>query len=634
MHRHPKDILEKFWGFPNFKNSQEEIIGAILKGQDVLALLPTGGGKSLCYQVPALAREGICIVVSPLIALIKNQVDTLKKLGIKAIALTGGIPFDEVNDLLDNCLYGKYKFLYLSPERLQQELVQERIRQMNVNLIAIDEAHCISQWGKDFRPAYLECHVLRELAPNVPVIALTATATNVVVKDICESLHLERPWVAKDSFSRSNITFRVCWEEDKRFRLKELCAQTNRSSIVYVRSRKMTLELANYLSQQGHTATFFHGGISKKDKDARLKQWMENKVKIMVATNAFGMGIDKPDVGLVVHYQIPDSMENYFQEAGRAGRDGKPANAVLITNPTDEAQVRKQFLGALPDVDFLKLLYRKLANYFQIPFGEGSGETFQLPFNSFCETYKLNTTLTYNGLRLLDQNSVISLTEAFSQRTTIHLIASKHHIFDYLEKNGPSVAIVQTILRTYGGIFDFETKINTLLIARKANKSEEEVIAVLKKLEKDEIIEYHAQHSDLEITFLVPREDERTINIFAKKIKQIQKVKRDNVESMLAYIKDSKLCRSRQILNYFGETTKENCGKCDACLQKNPVDKDVLKIIEQDILAILRVQKESSRGLIKSLTYRESNIILALQRLLEEQRIRVNSINQYEIIER
>ena len=634
MQQQPKDILQKFWGFPDFKNSQEDIISAVMNGQDVLALLPTGGGKSLCYQVPALACEGICIVVSPLIALIRNQVDTLKKLGIKAIALTGGISFDEVNNLLDNCLYGNYKFLYLSPERLQQELVQERIRQMNVNLIAIDEAHCISQWGNDFRPAYLECHILKDLAPNVPMIALTATATDMVVKDICQNLHLELPLVVKDSFSRNNITFSVCWEEDKKYRLKELCAQTNASTIVYVRSRKMTMELAYYLTQQGHTATFFHGGISKKDKDTRLNQWLENKVKIMVATNAFGMGIDKPDVGLVVHYQIPDSMENYFQEAGRAGRDGEPANAVLITNPTDETQLRKQFLGVLPDVDFLKLLYRKLANYFQIPFGEGSGETYQLPFNSFCETYKLNTTLTYNGLRLLDQNSVISLTEAFSQRTSILMIASKHQIFDYLEKNRSSATIVQTILRTYGGIFDFETKINPLLISRKANTTEKEVLGVLEQMEKDEIIEYHAQHSDLEITFLVPREDERTINIFAKKIKQIQQVKKDNVESMLTYIKNAKLCRNRQILNYFGETYKDNCGKCDVCIQKNPVNNDIIKIIEQDILQILMVKKESSRGLIKLLTYKESSVILALQRLLEEQRISVNSINQYEIIKR
>jgi ATP-dependent DNA helicase RecQ len=573
-------------------------------------------------------------VVSPLIALIRDQVDTLKKLGIKAIALTGGISFDEVNNLLDNCLYGNYKFLYLSPERLQQELIQERIRQMNVNLIAIDEAHCISAWGNDFRPAYLECGILKELAPNAPMIALTATATDMVVRDICENLNLEQPFVVKDSFSRSNITFSVCWEEDKKYRLKELCAQNHTSTIVYVRSRKMTMELSQYLSQQGHTTTFFHGGISKKDKDTQLNQWLENKVKIMVATNAFGMGIDKADVGLVIHYQIPDSMENYFQEAGRAGRDGTPARAVLITNKTDETQVRKQFLGVLPDVDFLKLLYRKLANYFQIPFGEGSGETFQLPFNSFCDTYKLNTTLTYNGLRLLDQNSVISLTEAFSQKTTIRMLASKREIFGYLDNNPQSAPIIQTILRTYGGIFDFDTKINPLVISKKTNSTEKEVITVLEKLEKDEIIDYHAQHSDLELTFLVPREDERTINIFAKKIKQIQQVKKDNVESMLAYIENSKLCRSRQILNYFGETSTENCGKCDVCLQKNPINKDIIRIIEQDILQILMVKKESSRGLIKLLTYKESSIILALQRLLEEDKIRVNSINQYEIIER
>ncbi|HUH47013.1 MAG TPA: RecQ family ATP-dependent DNA helicase, partial [Arenibacter sp.] len=296
----PKELLQQYWGFPDFKNSQEAIIRAVLNGRDVMALLPTGGGKSLCYQVPALASDGICIVVSPLIALIKDQVESLKALGIKAIALTGGIPFEEVNQLLDNCLYGNYKFLYLSPERLQQERIKERILQMNVSLIAIDEAHCISQWGNDFRPAYLECSLLRDLAPNVPVIALTATATDLVVKDICENLKLKQPLLIKDSFSRDNIAFSVRWEEDKKYRLKILCQEAKTSVIVYVRSRKMTVDLASYLEKQGNTATFFHGGINKKEKEEKLNLWLNDKVKIIVATNAFGMGIDKADVGLVI----------------------------------------------------------------------------------------------------------------------------------------------------------------------------------------------------------------------------------------------------------------------------------------------------------------------------------------------
>lgn len=629
--RDPKEILEQYWGFPNFKNSQEEIIDAVLGGQDVMALLPTGGGKSLCYQVPALATEGICIVISPLIALIRDQVETLKSLGIKAIALTGGIPFGEVDQLLDNCLYGNYKFLYLSPERLQQELIQERILQMNINLIAIDEAHCISQWGHDFRPAYLKCSLLRDLVPHAPIIALTATATDPVVKDICANLTLRQPLMVKDSFSRDNIAFSVRWEEDKKYRLKKLCGETRTSIIVYVRSRRMTVELATYLVQQGHTATFFHGGINKEEKEERLEMWLTNKVQMMVATNAFGMGIDKPDVGLIIHYQIPESMESYFQEAGRAGRNGDPAAAIMIVNQTDETQVQNQFLGTLPDVAFIKLLYNKLNNYFQVPFGEGSNETYQLPFNTFCEIYGLNTTMTYNGLRLLDQNSVLALSETFSQRTGIQFIAAKKEIFDYLDKYATAAPIIQTILRTYGGIFDFETKINTLLISKKANTTEKKVIQVLEKMEKDGIIEYSAQHSDLEITFLVPREDERTINVFAKKIKQIVQVKTDHIRQILSYIKNGNTCRNTQILTYFGEKPVSDCGHCDVCLQKKPLDFSIIDIVQQDILRSLQLKKMGSRELIQTLTYREGPVIAALQGLLEDRKIKVNSINQYEL---
>jgi len=378
-------ILKKYWGFDSFRGSQAEIIESVMQQQDVLALLPTGGGKSVCYQVPALLNEGICIVVSPLVALIEDQVNGLKQKGIKAIGLTGGLGFQEVLTLLDNCLYGNYRFLYLSPERLQQELVREKIAGMPVNLIAIDEAHCISQWGNDFRPAYLECAILRELHPNIPVMALTATATERVREDIIQNLGLKNEQLFKDSFLRKNISYQVFWEEDKRYRLQMLCSEASGSGIVYVRSRRMTEELSQFLNKKGFTSHFFHGGLSAGEKSDKLRQWLQNKVQFMIATNAFGMGVDKPDVSLVVHYQIPDNLENYFQEAGRAGRDGKPARAILLTNKADKAQVKKQFLNVLPGTAYIKTVYRKLNNYFQIPFGGGEHETYPFHFDDFCD---------------------------------------------------------------------------------------------------------------------------------------------------------------------------------------------------------------------------------------------------------
>ncbi|MFD0797871.1 ATP-dependent DNA helicase RecQ [Maribacter chungangensis] len=630
MNNTPNEILEKYWGFTSFKDSQEQIINAALEGRDVLALLPTGGGKSICFQVPSMVQDGICIVVSPLIALIQNQVSNLKKLGIKAVGLTGSMPFEELSNELDNCIYGGYKFLYISPERLDQELVQDRIKQMNVNLLVIDEAHCISQWGHDFRPAYLKCSVLRELHPTVPFMALTATATAKVAEDIVTTLDLIAPLIQKDSFSRKNIAFKVRKEEDKQYWLKTYCNKLETSGIVYVRTRRLAEEVAAHLNSCNITATFYHGGITEREKKKKLEQWLENRTKIMVATNAFGMGIDKPDVALVVHYQIPDCLENYYQEAGRAGRDGAPAAAILITNKTDQAQVKKQFLDILPEVQYVKLVYNKLNNYLQIAYGEGSGNTYRLNFNQFCATYSLNSLLTYNVLRILDRNSVLALSTAFARKVTVHFKAEKDTLFDYIERHPSLSDLVKIILRTYGGIFEFETLINTLLLAKKLNTDENTVIKGLEKLASEDIIDFKGSHSDLELTFLVPREDDSTINLFAKTVKDQNKLKQEQVAKMLAYTNNDSICRSQQLLTYFGELGSPPCGICDVCTVVQNLDPSTTTI-KQQILVLLTTNPHNSRRLQQALGSESTNVLIALQELLEERKIKLDNKNQYYI---
>lgn len=631
MKETPENILKRFWGFDSFRGSQKHIIEAVLHGKDVLALLPTGGGKSVCYQVPALVTDGICVVVSPLIALINDQVSQLKQRGIKAVALTGGISFEETNNLLDNCLYGGYKFLYLSPERLQQEIVQERIGQMNVQLIAIDEAHCISQWGIDFRPAYLKCSILRELHPEVPFIALTATATDRVSKDIMANLQLGAPLLVKDSFYRENLIYSVSYQENKNQRLVQMCQADGASGIVYVRSRRKSEELALLLSQKGISASYFHGGMSRDEKQKKLQSWLQNKKQIMVATSAFGMGIDKPDVARVIHYQMPESIENYFQEAGRAGRNGACAEAVLLVSAHDKEQLLNQFIKVLPDIAFMKLLYSKLNNYFRIPYGNLDEETFPFNFNHFCDTYELNTSLVYNGMRLLDQHSVIALSQNFSHKTTVQFLASKNALFSYLEAHSNEAFILQVLLRTYGGVFEYPTRINTVLIAKKAEVAESTVFTTLKKAEMDGIIDFQHEKQDMELTFLVPREDERTINVFSHKIRELNQLKISNIEAMLAYGENTSTCRTRQLLAYFGEKNSPVCGKCDVCLRKEKRSTNELKSLDLDILDLLANQSVSSLKLIESLGKDREVILQELQFLLEEGKIIITSNNEYTV---
>ena len=501
---------------------------------------------------------------------------------------------------------------------------------MNVNLIAIDEAHCISQWGHDFRPAYLECGKLRELVPNdTPIIALTATATAKVAKDIIENLEFKQPLIAKDSFARDNISFQVIRTEDKRYALHQLCQANNRSAIVYVGTRRSTIALAQYLTEKGCKADFFHGGLDRHQKKEKLTAWSQDRVRVMVATNAFGMGIDKADVGLVVHFQIPDCLENYFQEAGRAGRDGNQAKAVLLTNTTDEHQVRSRFLHTLPNRAFLKKVYQKLNNYFQISYGERIIEPFPFNLYVFCHTYDLNTLTTYNALKILDQYSVIALSESFSKRNEVRILSKGDSLFAYLEANKKNAVVLQSLLRTYGGIFDFETKIDLLLIAKKTGLSETAVGQVLNELQQDAIIEYKAASNDLEITFLVPREDDTTIHTFAHKVEQLHKAKSEKLDTMLRYTTNSSICRNKVLLSYFGEHKKNDCGKCDICLEKrNLVDKTNLR---ERILKVLKESSQSSRSLIALTQSDNKRVINALQDLLEDGRITINTKNEYEL---
>ncbi|NQX86415.1 MAG: RecQ family ATP-dependent DNA helicase [Flavobacteriaceae bacterium] len=629
MH-HPVQILEHYWNYTAFRPLQEDIIEATINGEDVFALMPTGGGKSLCFQIPALAKEGICIVISPLIALMKDQVKSLKNIGVKAMALTSEYHYNDMSIMLDNCIYGKYKFLYLSPERLQQELVQNRIRQMNVNLIAVDEAHCISQWGNDFRPAYNTIVHLRELHPSVNVIALSASAKNDVVDDIVKKLDFIKPKIFRQSFERNNLAYMVFDTEDKHYKIEQILNKNPQSSIIYTRNRRATLELNNYLEQKGFSSTYYHGGLNPKIKTLNLSAWKNNQKQVMVATNAFGMGIDKADVKTVIHINIPESVESYFQEAGRAGRNGNKAFSIILKNSADNAQVKKQFLSVLPTIDYLKLVYRKLCSYFQIPYGEGEFNTFQFNFNDFCKSYKLNTLLTYNVLQALDRTSIISLSKQFQNRTEIKVLVTNNQLFGYIRKHPEVVIVVKSMLRTYGGIFDYETKVNLKIIANKSDVTEEKVVFILQKLEKDAIISLKSKSTDAQITFLAPREDDKTIHRIAREIAQQNDLKKKQVHAMLSYMKNDDVCKSIQLLSYFGETNPKTCGICSVCV-KDKIEETTIENQIKKIKQILKNETLSSREIAKHTTLNEQHLICVLQRMLEHDIIDITAHNTYKL---
>ncbi|MCO4821252.1 MAG: RecQ family ATP-dependent DNA helicase [Flavobacteriaceae bacterium] len=630
---HPIDILERYWNFTSFKPLQEEIITAVLNGKDCLALLPTGGGKSMCFQIPALAKEGICIVISPLIALMKDQVNSLQQKGIKAMALTSEYSYNDINIMLDNCIYGQYKFLYLSPERLQQDIVQDRIRQMAVNLIAVDEAHCISQWGNDFRPAYKNILKLRELQPSVNVLALTASATPKVVSDIQTELDFIDSKIFKQSFLRPNLAYMVFEVDDKYYKIEQILQKNTSASIIYVRNRKSTVEISQHLELKGFTSTFYHGGLSVKQKDDHFKDWMTNKKQVMVATNAFGMGIDKPDVKTVIHVNLPESLESYFQEAGRAGRNNEKAYAVVLKHKGDETHVKHQFLSILPSIDFIKVVYRKLCNYFQISYGEGEFSTHDFNFNAFCKAYKFNTLLTYNALQTLDRTSIINLTQQYKRRSNVQFLVSNDTIFRYLERHQHMSTIIKSLLRTYGGIFEQDVKINTILMADKANTNEDVVISVLKQLFQDDIISLDLKQNDAEVTFLQPREDDKTINRIAKIIEQQQALKKNQVKSVLDYVNTNEICKSQQLLSYFGETDSPVCGICSVCISNKTNTRPKTPKDDIALISLLLAKHDlSSRTLLEQSSLNELELKNTLKLMLEQHLIKVTDHNTYTLI--
>jgi len=626
--KHPIEVLEHYWGHTSFRPLQEDIIGAVLKGEDCLALLPTGGGKSICFQIPALLREGICIVISPLIALMQDQVSSLNEKGIKAVALTNLEHQNELGRILDNCTYGGYKFLYLSPERLKNSEVQERIKMMKISMIAVDEAHCISQWGHDFRPAYRTINILRDLCPTSPIIALTATATKAVIDDIFEQLDFLDGELFKTSFFRKNLSYNTLVQEDPYFKTTELIKQYNSSAIVYVGSRRETEQLSNTLNQEGVTSSFYHGGLSSSQRDLAYKAWMSEQRKVMVATNAFGMGIDKGNVKLVIHLTIPESLENYFQEVGRAGRNQKSASAYLIAGPNSLNTAKTRFKTFSPDVHFLKLVYKKLSSFLQVAYGELPEQRFGLNFNNFCTVYDISKRRTFNALKLLDRYGILVFEDVVRFKTSVQFLVPNTTLQQQIKSNSNTSVVVKSMLRTYEGIFDQPTTIDLEKISNKSNLNFTSVQDILTQLESQQIIQYESSKTDAQITFLVPREDDLTLNRVSKNIKKLRKIKQQKFDAVASYFQNNDVCKTRQLLHYFGEKDTQSCMICNCCRASSRSHTFTSAEVEI-ILEIIKKQPISSRELTDICTIDSNKVILILTHLLEQNKIELTPSNQY-----
>jgi ATP-dependent DNA helicase RecQ len=617
----PEEILKKYWGYDAFRPMQRDIIQSVLDGVDTLALLPTGGGKSLCFQVPALCKEGVCLVISPLIALMKDQVENLKKRDISAAAIFSGMHYKDIDRILDNAAYGGLKFLYMSPERLATVLARERIKKMTINVLAIDEAHCISQWGYDFRPPYLEIAAIREWLPDVPILALTATATPEVKTDICQKLEFKRGFqVFEKDFSRPNLSYIVRHVEVKEQKLYEILSKTNGAAIVYVRNRKRAKDLVLFLREKGIRADFYHAGLTPDERSSRQDAWMKDNPRIMIATNAFGMGIDKPDVRTVVHIDLPDSLEAYFQEAGRAGRDEKKSYAVLLTNKGDAVMLRTQFEANFPEMTEIRRVYGALGSYLQLAVGGGEGESFDFDLGDFTERFRLEPLKTYTCFRILEQDGWLTLSEAVMQPPRIMVLVDKEMLYDYMLRNPKTERVLKGILRALHNVMTDFASFSEMSIAQFLKMSAVEMVEIFHKFHNDGIIDFRPRKEKPQLTLLRERVDNQhlaidwTLYMFRKKRAEAR------LNKAIEYA-ELDMCRSQQLVNYFGQMDAPTCGVCDVCMEseKRTLETDEYEQLSGKIRTLLDREALTLKEIVDSFSEKQqTKIIQTIGFMLEE----------------
>lgn len=627
-----KQILIKYWGFASFREMQEDIILSALNGYDTLGLLPTGGGKSICFQVPTMAREGLALVITPLISLMKDQVENLKKRGINAAAIYSGMSKTEIEITFDNCEFGNVKFLYVSPERLESEIFKMRIPQMKIAFLVVDEAHCISQWGYDFRPSYLNIAQIRPLIPKVNIIALTATATPNVVKDIQNQLKFKKENLFQKSFVRDNLTYLVKHEEDKDKRLIKTINSVEGSGIVYVRNRKRTKLIAKLLIENNISAHYYHAGLSNEIREKKQSDWMLGKVRYMIATNAFGMGIDKSDVRMVIHMDIPDNPESYFQEAGRAGRDEKSAYAFIIYNNSDLINLKKNFETKYPEIEFIKKVYKHLGNYFQLALGSGEDERFEFDITNFCEMYSLPVLLTFNALKFLEKSGNIILSDNFNDSSKIKIKVNKGDLYKYQVKNPNLGDFISVLLRSYSGLFTEFIKINEQLIANRLKLKLDVVNNILSRLHKEEILFYEKKSNKPQLIFTKGRLDENDIYIGKKEYFTQKEEDFKRMQAMIKYIENETKCRSNILIEYFGESNATRCGKCDNCRKRNKIslsEFDFDKTLDI-IKPLLKKSMFTMEALIKACGIQnEDNVHKVVRWLIDNEKVEVRGTLLY-----